>query len=223
MPGLILLYVLMFALMYSSHGSPRFQKQFPWLKLATSLCFVAIASYSAFLGSSRELYFRMLPAFLLAALGDLLLGLARNKQDFRGREFLAGACAFSAAHVIFFLSLCTLVPAMPWDFLIPLALMAAVFLLSKRKRMHLGRMKFPGIFYAFFVGLLFSKALMVNVFAEVSAQNILLLIGSGLFLASDLDLLFLNFHEAPPKPLLFVNLSTYYAGMALLGLSLYPF
>ena len=101
--------------------------------------------------------------------------------------------------------------------------MGLVYFISRGKNVNLGMMKVPGIIYSFFVGLLFSKSLMIVIYSGAAISHILILTGSFLFLASDLILLFLNFHAAPPKWLAFANLSTYYAGIALLGLSLYPF
>jgi len=223
MIALLLLYVLLFCIMYYTFHAPKYRRQFPFIKLSVSLCFVAIAVLSAVLSRQYPLLFRMLPAFLLAALGDFLLGLARSKDDFHGIDFLLGVGAFLAAHISFYLAFITIVPVHAVDFIIPLFVSGAVILLSRSRNINLDNMKFPGIIYSFFVGLLFSKALMIVVFAGVSAPHLLILTGSFLFLASDLVLLFLNFHVSPPKCLAFVNLSTYYMGIALLGLSLYPF
>ncbi len=223
MYALLLVYILLFGLLYGSYHPPRFRKIFPWIKLSTSICFVLIACYSAFLGHDYTLFVYMLPAFLLAALGDFLLGLAHAKDSSENKAFLMGTLSFLAAHIIFYAALSTLDPIRASDFIIPAAVMTAVIFISNSKNIHLGRMKIPGIIYAFFVGLLFSKGLMVLLFQGISTAHILMFSGSFLFLISDMILIFLYFHISPPKCLAFANLSTYYTAMALLGLSMYPF
>jgi uncharacterized membrane protein required for colicin V production len=84
-------------------------------------------------------------------------------------------------------------------------------------------MKLPGYIYSYFVGLLFSKALLIFLRQGASPQTVLILTGSAFFLVSDLILMFMNFHRKPARCLTFLNLSFYYGGMLLLSLSLYPF
>jgi len=223
MAVLLPLYILVFSIMYLTYHSTKYVKQFPWIKLSVSLGFILIATYSAVLSQEYALFFRMLPAFILAALGDLLLGFAHTRNDYYGREFMLGVGSFLTAHIIFYLALTTIVPAQVVDFVLPLGVMALILFLSQNKNLALDKMKIPAIIYSFFVGLLFSKSLMIILSAGVTIPHMLILTGSFLFLTSDLVLLFLNFHIAPPKCLAFINLSTYYAGLALLGLSLYPF
>lgn len=223
MAALLIFYVLLFIIMYRIYKPAKYQKVFPWIKLATSLCFILIALYSAFLSRQYPMFLRMIPAFVLAALGDWLLGVAHSKNDSFSKEFLTGTCSFLMAHVVFYAALTSIDRVRAVDFIIPLAVMGLVFLTSRSRNVRLGKMKIPGIIYSFFVGLLFSKGILIVIYTGVSTSNILILIGSALFLISDYILIFLNFHVAPPKWLAFANLSTYYAAMALLGLSLYPF
>ncbi len=223
MAALLIIYVIVFSIMYSTYNSRKYSRQFPWVKLTTSLCFIAIAAYCAGRSLHYTLFFRMLPAFLLAAAGDFLLGVAHSRNDYYGKEFSLGVGSFLLTHLFFYFALTAILPAQIEDFIIPVAVMFGVFFISKNKNLRLGKMKLPCIAYSFFVGLLFSKGLMIVLAAGFSIPNFLILAGSFLFLTSDLVLLFLNFHIAPPKCLAFVNLSTYYAAMALLGISLYPF
>ena len=158
MAALYSLYLLLFVVTYRIRDEARYAKIFPWIKLSTSLCFIAAAILCAYGGDTALLY-RMLPGFVLAALGDFLLGLATAKRDFYGREFLIGACSFAAAHIAFYAALAWLDRPGLADFLIPVAVMFLVILLSRSKNITLGRMKLPGYMYSYFVGLLFSKAL----------------------------------------------------------------
>jgi len=223
MPVLLILYVFLFGVTYYMYSPPKYSKPFPWVKFSTSLCFILIAAYSAFLSQYYSMFYKMLPAFILAALDDLLLGLAHSKNNSNSKEFLIGTFSFLAAHIVFYAALTFIYPVHLIDFVIPIGVMGLVYFISLRKNVNLGIMKIPGIIYSFFVGLLFSKSLMIVIYSGAAVSHILILTGSFLFLASDLILVFLNFHIAPPKWLAFANLSTYYAGIALLGLSLYPF
>ena len=222
MAAIYSLYLLLFVVTYRIRDEARYAKIFPWIKLSTSLCFIAAAIFCAYGGDTALLY-RMLPGFVLAALGDFLLGLATAKRDFYGREFLIGTCSFAAAHVAFYAALAWLDRPRIADFIIPLTMTGLVILLSQSRNITLGRMKLPGYMYSYFVGLLFSKALIVFIYTGTSALTALILAGSTLFLVSDLILLFMNFHRNPPRCLTFLNLSFYYGAMLLLGLCLYPF
>ena len=222
MAAIYSLYLLLFVVTYRIRDEARYAKIFPWIKLSTSLCFIAAAILCAYGGDTALLY-RMLPGFVLAALGDFLLGLATAKRDFYGREFLIGTCSFAAAHVAFYAALAWLDRPRIADFIIPLTMTGLVILLSQSRNITLGRMKLPGYMYSYFVGLLFSKALIVFIYTGTSALTTLILAGSTLFLVSDLILLFMNFHRNPPRCLTFLNLSFYYGAMLLLGLCLYPF
>lgn len=222
MPALYSAYLLLFVITYRIHDDPAYVKIFPWIKLSTSLCFIAAAMICAY-GGDPALLYRMLPGFVLAALGDFLLGLATAKRDFYGCEFLIGVCSFAAAHVAFYAAFTYLDRPGITDFILPLAVTGIVILLSRSKNITLGRMKLPGYIYSYFVGLLFSKALLIFLHRGTSPQTVLILSGSMLFLVSDLILLFMNFHRKPPKCLTLLNLSFYYGGMLLLGLALVPF
>ena len=223
MVALLVIYAFLFSVMYYMYNPPKYSKPFPWVKLSTSLCFVLIATYSAILSEQYSMFYRLLPAFLLAALGDWLLGLAHSNNDSNSKEFLIGTCSFLAAHIVFYVALVSIDAVRVIDFILPFCVMGLVFFISRSKNVNLGTMKIPGIIYSFFVGLLFSKGLMIILFSGVTVPHLLILTGSFLFLISDMILLFLNFHIAPPKWLAFANLSTYYTALALLGLSLYPF
>ena len=221
--AILIIYVLLFSVTYYMYYPPKYDKSYPWFKFATSLGFILTATYSAILSNDFQMFYRMLPAFILAASGDLLLGLAHSKHDYYSKEFLSGTCAFLAAHIVFYAALTSIDAPRLIDFVLPVIVMGVIYLISRSKNVRLGRMKIPAIVYSFFVGLLFSKSLMIILYSGRTIPHLLILIGSFLFLTSDIILLFLNYHIAPPKWLAFGNLSTYYAGIVLLGLSLYPF
>jgi len=67
MPVLLILYVFLFGMTYNMYSPPKYSKPFPWVKFSTSLCFILIATYSAFLSQYYSMFYKMLPAFILAA------------------------------------------------------------------------------------------------------------------------------------------------------------
>ena len=80
--AILIIYVLLFSVTYYMYYPPKYDKSYPWFKFATSLGFILTATYSAILSNDFQMFYRMLPAFILAASGDLLLGLAHSKHDY---------------------------------------------------------------------------------------------------------------------------------------------
>jgi len=189
----------------------------------TSLCFVGIACYAAILGGLPPLFFFLLPGFWFAVTGDYLLGIAHTREDYKGKEFIAGAVMFMLAHAAFYLAFSTIQNMSPLDFVLPVLFSAGMIFVLRSKSFSLGKMLIPGLVYTFFVALLLSKGAMLVLRGGGSAQNLLILAGGLLFLISDGVLLFMYFHISPKKNLGVVNLGTYYSAMALLGLCIYPF
>jgi len=101
MAAILIFYVLLFIFMYRTYKPASYRKVFPWIKLATSLCFILIALFSAFLSRQYPMFLWMLPAFALAALGDWLLGVAHSKNDSFSKEFLSYGPVFIANRKMF--------------------------------------------------------------------------------------------------------------------------
>lgn len=167
----------------------------------------------------------MLVALALCAVGDTLLGFAnRTEGTVEKGPFMAGAVAFSLAHVgfcIFFF----LRAAFAWyDLLFPLALWVILFFLERGDRIRLGKLRPVGYFYTFLVGLMMVKAAGAMATGGAPGQGgILLLLGAALFFLSDYVLLFLYFGTVGHSWQRPANLISYYAGIFLMALSLYWF
>jgi len=223
MPFLGVLYIVLVVITCFLYGSKNGRSRYTFFKVMTSLCFVGIACYSAILGGLPELFFFLLPGFWFAVAGDYLLGIAHTREDYKGKEFIAGAVMFMLAHVAFYVALSTIQDVSPLDFVLPAVFSSVMFFVLQHKPFVLGKMLIPGLVYTFFVALLLSKGAMLVIFEGHGVRNLLILAGGLLFLISDGVLLFMYFHITPKKNLGALNLGTYYSAMALLGLCIYPF
>lgn len=223
MPFLGALYIVLVGITCFLYGSKKGRSRYPFFKLMSSLCFVGIACYSAILGGLPALFLFLLPGFWFAVAGDYLLGIAHTKENYKGKEFIAGAVMFMFAHAAFYFALSTIQDIGLKDFAIPVIFSAVMLFVLRRKPFSLGKMLIPGIVYSFFVALLLSKGVMLVIFGGSSPRNLLIFFGGLLFLISDGVLLFMYFHFSPKKNLGAVNLGTYYSAMAMLGLCIYPF
>lgn len=220
---MLLLYVMylgFFAFLLYTYSTPAKKKNYPWVKLCTSLLFVVIGVVSAVHSSRYDMLLLMLPALLLSAAGDVVLAFARIRERFSGKEMLAGILCFAAAHIFFYATFSLVFPPSVFDFLLPLLVVATIGSFIKGRRIRIGKMWLPALIYAYFVGLLAAKGVISVIQFGPSAGSILLLIGGMLFLVSDFLLFFMNFHTDPPKNLIYFNLSTYYLAAVLLASSL---
>lgn len=217
---LFMLYIVLFGILLWTYASPSRRRFYPWMKLCTSLGFTGIAIFAAYQSSRFDLLALMLPGLLFSTAGDLVLGFARIRGHFSGKEMFTGILCFATAHIFFYLTFAQIYPPVPADFLLPFLVCLAVFLLIRHPRMNAKRMHAPCIVYAYFVGLLVSKSLTSVVLFGVSPASLLFLSGSILFLFSDFILIFLNFYREPKSYFIYMNLITYYAATALIGTTL---
>lgn len=163
----------------------------------------------------------LLGALVLCAFGDVLLGAANSGASHVSKKpFLGGAFSFCLAHSV----LCALfyrrAPFTLWDLALPAALVAALWALERTDWVRMKKIRPLGYVYTFLVGLMAAKA---GAAALVSPPlypfGLCLSLGAGLFLASDVILLFLYFGTRRHKWYRPANLLSYYAGVYLLGLS----
>lgn len=186
-------------------------------KTLCSLCFVAVAAVCAALGSRPEAFWRLLPALLCCAVGDVVLALYNRLR--RPGLFLAGLGAFLAGHTLFVWGLCRLQP-MGWP--VPLAAVlgaGGAAVLSGMPGIRTGRMRPWVVVYAAFVSALLGKGLQLA-FGMGQPWCFLVLAGAALFWISDLLILFLYFSPSKHPAVHVANLLTYYYAMFLIAVSL---
>ena len=85
-----------------------------------------------------------------------------------------------------------------------------------KKNIHTGKLRPFIMIYAFFVALFFSKGMHLAI-TDFSVPNLMIAVGSGLFFASDISILFLYFYKSKGVKIHIFNLATYYYGMLLLA------
>lgn len=191
-------------------------------KATCSILFVLIAVMGAFWGTQNHRLDigLLIGALLFCMLGDILLGRANHGKVLRWMPFSVGAVSFALAHVVFCVLFYCIAPFLWYDLPLPAALVAVLYLLERKKRIHLGKMRPLGYIYAGIVGLMFAKAAQMPWNAAWSMPApFLVAAGGALFLVSDIFLLFLYFSSRKRKRVRYYNLSTYYAGVYLLALS----
>lgn len=146
-----------------------------------------------------------------AMLGDIILEI----------EFVIGALLFAVGHIFFFISYCTLKKFHPKDLIIG----SVIFVLCLLLILFLPIFDFGGILmqvvcivYALIISLMVSKATM-NYIREKNLLHLIVMIGSILFMFSDLMLLFNVFANAS-RVFEILCLSTYYPAEILLAFSI---
>lgn len=216
---LLIPYLTLFFVLCRAYRKMEGNKSLPWIKFSLSVLFILIAAVSGLTSGRTFLFWITLPGFSLAAFGDLLLGFARARGNVRGWEFLAGTGAFLLAHIAFYAAFSTFLSPSFLELGLAFSVSILVFFLMRDRRLSVGKMAVPGIIYAFFVGLFLSKSLALFFVLGPTLAHGMLLTGASLFLFSDLLLIYINFLPNGRR-LIFVNLGTYYAAMALLAFSL---
>ncbi len=207
------------ALLYLSRRNRRYYAP---AKGVASALFVLVGVAAYFSGAQRTPgnFWLLLAALVLCAVGDVLLGLANRSKKVQAKPFLAGFFCFAAAHVLFCALFYRFAPLTWMDALPPMALLLMLWWLDTRKKVRLKKMRVPAYIYTTLVGLMAGKAVQAA-FAPGSFGDgaFLLALGSLLFLTSDVILLFLYFAPRRLRWLRYANLTTYYIGVYLLGLS----
>lgn len=198
------------------------RKWYAVAKGALSLLFVLGGVLSFETGGKEQpmAVYLLLPALVFCALGDLLLGIANKTKRVRARPFVLGAVSFSLAHVMFCAVYSWFAPLRWQDFLLPALLTLVLLVLEATQQVRLKKMRPLGYVYVLLVGFMTAKATAAACAAGVGTPfGLLTLLGSLLFLISDVVLLFLYFGTHRPKALRYANLATYYCSILLLALS----
>ncbi|MFZ2538520.1 MAG: lysoplasmalogenase family protein [Oscillospiraceae bacterium] len=208
-------YILAFGFLMATCYLPNLGKYHALAKFINSVGFIAVATYGGFVTGQWAFYFTVLPAFILCLCGDVLLGL--EDESGTSKLFLGGLCSFLLGHIVFVWAFSKKVPFSLYDLILPiLAVILTLFLV----RMNVGKIRNAVLVYSFFVAMLFAKGISLVLINGASLSNVLLCVGSFLFLVSDVIILFLRFYEKKHHLVRFFNLLTYYCGMFLIGLSL---
>ena len=188
-----------------------------WRKGLTSFGFVVIGLVNlVYLISQRKKPLRfpviLVVGLVLAMLGDIVLNV----------DFIGGAALFAVGHIFYAVSYAMLKPVEKLDVILSLVIFAeaGTFLMTAPIfDFGGGLMKGICVGYALVISCMFGKAL-TNVIRERNAVNLLLAVGSGVFVFSDIMLVLYVFADAP-KIVDILCVATYYPAQCFLAHAIY--
>jgi len=189
-----------------------------WIKAITSIGFVLIALINLvyLLKSNKKkptFAIFMLIGLTFAMLGDILLEI----------EFIIGAILFAVGHVFYFVAYTKLIKFNWKDLLCGVCIFVSASILILTApifEFETTLLKILCIVYALIISIMVGKSIS-NYIKEKSSLNFILMIGSILFIFSDLMLLFNVFGSVPSTGIL--CLATYYPAEIILAYSILHF
>jgi hypothetical protein len=160
----------------------------------------------------------MLLGFVFSLCGDVVLILASAIKPL----FAPGVAAFAVAHVLYILGFSIYVKPSFRD----LAFCLPIFIPLTALISNFQAFSYQGLYpvvlvYTAIISYMVAKALRMFRYREESRGCVfLVMVGAGLFLISDVCLLFTFFYKGAPHALSLINGALYYLGQGLLALSL---
>ena len=205
------------------------------LKTVTSLLFVATAVSGAIgnyvvtgvVGVPKLIFIGLVILGLVCGtIGDLTLDLKITYQETNLRHSdlytFFGMGAFGVGHILYIVAIAVYFGFSPWAILIAAAVTALIFTISIfLMKMSFGKFLIPSIAYAFLLTLFLACTVVGGLFTAFTLPVILLIVGAGLFLASDLVLSIIYFDGNEARWLIIINHVLYYAAQFLIAMSVY--
>lgn len=188
-----------------------------WIKFLLSALFVLMGALNMIYALKTGINDKRFSVFMLSGLLFAFGGDIAIEYD-----FICGAALFAVGHILFFSAYCFNSPFrlknLVWA-LIPFFPVALLILFAPFFDFGGELMKWVCIAYAIIISCMFSKALS-NFISKKNAMNLIILIGSILFIISDIVLLFNVFSEIS-KSFRFMCIATYYPAQCLLAYSVF--
>ena len=205
------------------------------IKTLTSLLFVATALSASVnnyivtgVAGAHKLTFMALVILGLVCglIGDLTLDLKITYKTLNIRHSdlytYFGMAAFGVGHVLYIVAISLFFGFSAWTILIAAGVTAAIFCVSIFVlKMQFGKFLIPSVLYAFLLTMFIAGTVAAGMLTAFSITVILLVVGSALFLLSDLVLSMIYFDGNDSRVLIIVNHALYYAAQFLIALSLY--
>ena len=243
---LVLTYLAMLALLLKVASTPALFRYYTLCKGITSTSFVVIACCCSsrlpgFPGGGPYPVWPLIVALLLAAGGDIAIGLANNRHGAanasHSKSGMIGVGFFMVAHIFYLLWFSFFIPGVhPAMFILPVIALFVMRYITHSPHFHFSCVtRIAATVYYIVVSLMFS----VGIYAAVSIGNparrllyssfraffpnsVLLATGVTCFLFSDALMLLLYFYTRRRCPAWVrpVNLFTYYLAQLLLALSI---
>lgn len=204
------------------------------LKTITSLFFVATAAtavienYSINGSTSVALLTSMAIVIIgltCGLIGDLTLDLKVTYLNINIRQSdkytFAGMSAFGVGHVMYIVAVSLLYGFSAWTLLTAVGATALIFGTSIfLMKMNFGKFIIPSITYGFLLTMFLSVTIAAGIISGFSTTIVMMIIGAGLFLLSDLVLSMTYFVGCDGRPMIIVNHVLYYAAQFLIAISL---
>jgi len=192
-----------------------------FLKGSASLCFLSVGIV-AFINSINKVFSTLvLTGLILGLVGDVLLNLRFVFKKNSNVIFLGGTASFLFGHILYIIALFKIaeIKFIYAPLITSFAILFIVgYFIFKVLKVKNG-MKIFGCIYILIVSLFMSVAI-YNLASVKSNLTILTSVGSMLFFASDVILIFNSFGEHPRLSLRASNLLLYFVGQILIATSL---
>ncbi len=189
------------------------------LKGAASFCFVAFGVLSGSLASDTLFVNRIVIGLVLGGVADILLNLRFVFETYGKKIFLVGILCFLSGHLLYLAALIPNCTSLLLCIAIGVALTVLVLIWLFSKITVSLTFKIFGVFYIGAIMLMNSIAVGVLT-ASPSTHSIVFVIGAIFFLVSDIVLILNTFGPKQRQSLRVTNLSLYYIGQLMIGLSL---
>lgn len=184
-----------------------------YLKGIASAFFVAIGGVNVWFAyknssSNKKYLIMMIFGLFFGMLGDILLNI----------EFIVGAVFFAVGHVFYFIAFCCLLKFKWYDLIAGGVVAAGVLMFMNLSSIFVWStlMQVACNCYAVIIAFMFGKAI-ANFIRERNLINLLIMVGTFLFVFSDLMLLFGGFTTLSGMVFDHYCLATYYPAQALLA------
>lgn len=203
------IYIVLFILMIVALKS----RYYIFFKGLNSLAFVVIAVYGAMNNHQMSVLYIMLPGLIGCMIGDIILAMKHENH------FFHGLVAFLIANLCFLWYFSHFKGLMLQEFILPVFSIVILISLSYLPKMNYGELEKPIYIYTFVIAWATSCSALVYL-AMPTSFFLGNMMGFGLYLLSDLILLFYEFYETKYKNILgFMNLLCYYSGLFMIAYS----
>ncbi|QQK08282.1 lysoplasmalogenase [Miniphocaeibacter halophilus] len=194
------------------------------VKTLTSSLFIFNCCMSFYFGGGNFniVFLLLILGLVFCLIGDVFLGFNKNRVLVNVKFFKAGVISFSLAHILFCIIFYSIIGFFWFDLILPVILVLIALFCEKRNLVRLKKLKKIVNIYAVIIGVMATKAIEVAMLGNlIKPHGVLLTVGAGLFLFSDIVLFFVYFGTKKKHWLSLVNLFMYYMGCYFLGLTAY--
>lgn len=191
---------------------------FVGLKGLASVFFIAtgIASYHK-VKRNKKYCIWILLGLIFSLGGDIFMELSKAQ----GILFVSGIGSFAIAHIMYSIGFCSLKKITGKDILLFITIVTPFILILKFGGFEYDGLQLVVIGYTLLISFMVSKAISIHCYYKGNEKAVVMtILGTVMFLVSDIILLFSLFSKFNYTELTYVNLLFYYIGQGVLALSL---